>query len=656
MQDPNILAINTIKCIGVQMVNDANSGHPGIILGAAPFLFVLFKNHLNFNPQDPQWINRDRFILSAGHGSALLYTILHLSGYRITLEDLKNFRKIGYVTTGHPEYNITYGIEATTGPLGSGIAMSVGVALAELKARIHFNQPNHHLINHYTFVLCSDGDLQEGIAQESISLAGHWKLNKLIWLYDSNDVQLDSSLNKTQSDDVKKRFQAAHWNYLKVADGNNLQAIDKAIAKAKKSLARPTLIEIKTIIGEGATFANHSKVHGSPLKEDISQVYKFYNYHHAPYVVDKTVNQLFYNIIQRNQQTYLAWHRQLKAYQLTYPILYASLMDYLACCYKINWQIINDLSIEKTMPTRQSVGKILDSITNQTNNFIGGSADLSCSTMIKGSGGDFDATNHPSGNNLMFGVREFAMFSIINGITLHGIFKGYAATFLVFADYAKAALRLGCLMKLAVINIFSHDSILVGEDGPTHQPIEQLASLRGIPNLHVMRPCDWNESVGCLIAFFEQQIFPMSIITSRQSVVNLDSSQTNAVMKGGYIISSENMQQPLDLIFLATGSEVSLALAIKSLLTLNIRVLSMPCLSLFDQQSRDYITNLLPHHIKKVAIELSNDNCWYKYVGCEGLVLGVYEFGLSGSIDQLTNHFKFTAQHLSAKINHWFIK
>jgi len=660
----DILTINSIRMLGVQAVNAAASGHPGIVLGAAPMAYALFKDHLKFNPKNPAWFNRDRFVLSAGHGSALLYSLLHHAGYPYTINDLKQFRQLDSNTPGHPEYHLPYGIEVTTGPLGQGLANAVGMALTESFLSAKYNQPEHQIIDHHTYVLCGDGDLQEGIAQEALSFAGHFKLNKLIVLYDSNDVQLDSNVNLVFSEKIKMRMESLEWNYLLVENGEDFSVISAAIRKAKTS-SKPTLIEIKTIIGYGASKQGTPALHGAPLMADIEHVAKTLNWTYPEFTIPQTVtNHWTIPLISQGQILETKWKQQLASYAQTYPHFYQDIKSALnnhlfhfdGDLTKIDWTTIIDNSPQAT---RNASGKILKILSKHCPTLFGGSADLAGSTKAMVDDKNYDITNR-SGRHIHYGVREFAMAAIVNGMTLHQGVIPFGSTFLVFSDYLKPALRLAALMKIPSLFIFSHDSIAVGEDGPTHQPVEQLTMLRAIPNFNVIRPADTKETIGAYLMALNAKSHPNAIILTRQDLPQLPNSTINAVQKGAYIISKENETQPLALIMIATGSEVSLAIAVQNqLLTkakINARVVSMPSTFIFDLQDHNYQTQILPAKIMKVAIELGAPACWYKYVNGNGLIIGINTFGASGTAQAVLAKYGFEAHQVYDKIKEFYQK
>lgn len=636
----NNLAINTIRFLGVDAINKANSGHPGIVLGAAPMAHELFTNHLVVYPKEDKWINRDRFILSAGHGSMLLYGLLHLSGFNVTIDDIKNFRQPGN-TPGHPEYGHTHGVETTSGPLGQGISNAVGMAIAEAFLREKFNKENFNVIDHYTYVLCGDGDLQEGVAQEAISLAGHLGLNKLIVLFDSNDIQLDGPTKMATSDHHKKRFEAVGWNYVFVSDGNDLTLLNKAIKKAKRA-NKPTIIEIKTEIGYASPFANSAKAHGAPIGLDArKETAQALDYTYEPFEVDQAVYDFYKKkVYNRGKRAYNKWMKLLKAYKEMYPELFNELRDALVGNYEVDLSDLPAYEIGKSIATRNASGETQNVLSKRFTNFIGGSADLTGSTKAKGLDGDFSIENR-LGRNINYGVREHAMGSISNGITLHGGLKSFTGGFFVFSDYMKPPLRMAALMNIPSIFVFSHDSLFVGEDGPTHQPVEQLVMLRSIPNFTTLRPADANETVQAW-QFAINHSGPTAIVTTRQNVVNHSNFNEN-FNKGAYVISEAKGE--LDGILLASGSEVSLAIEAQQKLSednIFVKVVSMPSMELFDAQDANYKQAVL-NSDKILAIEMASPMPWYKYTKH---VYGVETFGLSAPFQIVKEAFKFTTEHI----------
>ncbi|MDU2097370.1 MAG: transketolase, partial [Staphylococcus sp.] len=620
------LAIDTIRALSIDAIEEANSGHPGLPMGAAPMAYTLWTRHLNFNPQSKDYFNRDRFVLSAGHGSALLYSLLHVSG-SLELEELKQFRQWGSKTPGHPEFRHTDGVEVTTGPLGQGFAMSVGMALAEDHLAGKFNKDDFNIVDHYTYVLASDGDLMEGISHEAASFSGHNQLDKLIVLYDSNDISLDGELNKAFSEDVKKRFESYGWNHILVKDGNDLDAIDKAITKAK-SQNGPTMIEVKTIIGYGApNVSGTNGVHGAPLGSDERKL-TFEAYGLDPekrFNVPEEVYEIFQTtMLKRANEHEDAWKALLENYSKQYPELADEFK--LAISGKLPKNYRDELprfDSDHNAATRADSGEVIQALSKSVPSFFGGSADLAGSNKSNVKEATDYVRNTPEGKNIWFGVREFAMGAAVNGMAAHGGLHPYGATFFVFSDYLKPALRLSAIMGLNSTFIFTHDSIAVGEDGPTHEPIEQLAGLRSIPNMNVIRPADGNETRVAWEVALESEQTPTSLVLTRQNLPYLDVDEETVeqgVRKGAYVVF-ETETKP-EYLLLATGSEVSLAIeAAKDLdkQGKGVRVVSMPNWFAFEQQSEEYKESVIPKEItKRVAIEMASPLGWHKYVGIEG--------------------------------------
>ncbi len=650
MNSNDIKCVNTLRVLGAEMIQKANSGHPGIVLGAAPILHTLFTRHLNINCQDTEWFNRDRFVLSAGHGSALLYSLLHLSGFAITMEDLKNFRQKGSITPGHPEYGHTPGVEATTGPLGQGIAMAVGLALAENYLSAKFNKNDFSIIDHYTYALCGDGDLQEGVVMEAMSLAGHLGLKKLIILYDSNDVQLDGEVSLANSEDIQTKVEAMGWQYLRVEDGNNVDDIDKAIGFAKESNLKPTIIEIKTIIGYGAPNSGESSIHGKPMsKEDIAYLRKFLNYTIPEFEISDTVKDFYdKNVIQRGYAANSFWNGQLMQYAKSYPQDYKVLCDFMYNDIHLkNFDGMPSYEVGTKISTRKVMGKLLDWLSGQLPNIIGGSADLSPSTMVKGADGIYGQSN-PLGRNIKFGVREHAMAAITNGITLHGGLRGFCSGFFVFSDYLKPAVRLAAIMKLPSLFFFSHDSVCVGEDGPTHQPIEQLTMFRSTPNTNLFRPADAKEMTSAMLLSFQNNTYPTVIVSSRQDLPVLDYTNFDGVSKGGYIVFEPYGTPSYAII--SCGSELNLCVEVAKRLEKEkcyVRVVSMPSMFLFDQQPKEYKEQVLPKRMRKrLAVEMGSSMPWYKYADT---VLGIDDFGKSMPLKYIADYYGFTIEQIYQK-------
>lgn len=658
-QNADLLAINAIRTLSIDAIEKANSGHPGLPMGAAPMAYTLWTKQLRHNPQNPNWYNRDRFVLSAGHGSMLLYSLLHLGGYGLDMEEIKNFRQWGSKTPGHPEYGHTVGVEATTGPLGQGIAMTVGMAMAEKHLAATYNKPGHEIVDHYTFALCGDGDLMEGVAAEAISLAGHLQLEKLIVLYDSNDISLDGDLAKSFSENIQKRFESYGWNYLHVADGNDIDAINAAIEQAKQSKGKPTLIEVKTVIGYGSpNKSGKSDSHGAPLGADEVVLTKTtYGWEHEPFQIPEEVYTTFKEAAEKQGvQPEADWNAKFESYKAEYPELAEQFIK------AMNNELPADFDAEvpvyeagKSVATRSSSGEVINALAKKVPSFFGGSADLAGSnkTTMKGEG-DFSPET-PEGRNIWFGVREFAMGAALNGMALHGGLNVFGGTFFVFSDYVRPAVRLSALMGLPVTYVFTHDSIAVGEDGPTHEPIEHLASLRAMPNLSVIRPADANESAEAWKLAIQSKNVPTVLVLSRQNLPVLENSAQLAkdgVAKGAYVVSPATKETP-DAILIATGSEVSLAVEAQSKLRaegIDASVVSMPSMDRFEQQSAEYKESVLPKAVtKRLAIEMGSSFGWHKYTGFEGDVLAIDQFGASAPGEVVMEKYGFTVDNVVSK-------
>lgn len=650
------IAVDTIRTLSIDAIQKANSGHPGLPMGAAPMAYVLWSRHLKVNPKNTRWVNRDRFILSAGHGSMLLYSLLHLSGYNVTIEDIQHFRQYESKTPGHPEVNHTEGVEATTGPLGQGIANGVGMAMAEAHLGALYNKENHHIVDHYTYALCGDGDLMEGVSSEAASLAGHLKLGKLITLYDSNDISLDGPTSKAFTENVGKRFEAYGWQHILVEDGNDLYAIAKAIEEAKAEKEKPTLIEVKTIIGFGAPNAGTHKVHGAPLGVDgVAFAKAAYGCADKSFCVPAEVTDRFNEkMIEAGQQAEAEWNTQFNTYKAIYPELATQFEDAMAGNLPAGWQ--NKLpTYEEGSPAKASrvtSSEVIQALGDAIPYFWGGSADLSSSnnTMIK-STSDFEPINY-AGRNIWYGVREFAMAAIMNGIILHGGTKTYAATFFVFSDYLRPAVRMSALSRLPAIYVLTHDSIAVGEDGPTHEPIEQLSSFRSMPNLILIRPADGNEVRAAWEIALKSTNCPTMLVLSRQNLPVLPGTSHQAqssVKKGAYIISPQKGDRP-ECILIATGSEVSLALNAQQKLYekgCDVSVVSMPSTQLFDEQEESYKEIVLPKDVtKRVSIEMGSSYGWERYIGFEGKSVSINSFGASGKGEEIIEKFGFTTNNV----------
>lgn len=650
------LSINTIRTLTIDSVERAQHGHPGMPMGAAPMAYSLWKNVMNINPENPSWFNRDRFVLSAGHGSNLLYNLLHLSGFDVTMEDLKNTRQWGSKTPGHPEFGITPGVEATTGPLGQGIPVSVGMALAERHLAETYNKPGYPIVDHYTYTICGDGDLMEGVSYEAASLAGHLKLGRLIVLYDSNDISLDGELDLTFTEDIKKRFESYDWQYLKVAHGNNVEAITKAIEEAKADAERPTIIEVKTVIGYGSpTLQGTHNAHSDPLgKEEIERTKKFYSWNHEEFYVPDEVYKDFGSIKENGLAREKEWNKLLAEYQQEYPELANELERVAARDLPVNWA--DDLPVYAEgdeLATRVASSETLNALAEKLTELVGGSADLDSSTKTRlKEYVDLNSKDY-SGRNVRFGVREFAMGAISNGLALHHL-RPFVSTFFVFSDYLRPAIRLASLMKLPVTYVFTHDSIAVGQDGPTHQPIEQLASFRAMPGVSVIRPADANETREAWKVAIEETGNPTMLVLGRQglpTLANTDKLAANGVRKGAYTVS-EAAGKAVGII-IAAGSEVSLSIQAQSSLAeegIFVNVVSMPSWDLFEKQSTEYKESVLPANLpKRLTIEMGAKMGWREYAGSEGAVMSIDTFGASAPGNEVIERYGFTVGNVVKK-------
>lgn len=642
------LCVSAIRSTAIDMIAKANSGHPGMALGSAPILYVLYKNHIIADPFDPNWINRDRFVLSAGHASSLLYVMLHLGQYPVKLDDLKQFRQLNSLTPGHPEYIHTPGVDATSGPLGQGIAQAVGIAMAETNLQAKYNSD---YINHYTYCLCGDGCLEEGLSHEAISYAGLNKLNKLILFYDSNKVTLDGPLSNSENGDVKKRFEAAHWNVLEVKDGNNLSEIDQAIELAKKEQEKPTIIIVSTVIGYGSANQGTNKVHGSPIKgDDILNTKKFYGYDYPEFTIPQEVYDLFKaTFVKRGIESHTSWILETKKFlneKGNEGVEFLFKND--VSKYIENADFV-DFKADTNEATRKSSEHALNYYDSLLPNLIGGSADVAGSVLTTIPAQTTYSPENRKGRSVNFGIREFEMASIANGMLLHGGLRPYVGCFLVFADYMKSAIRMAALSKLPVMYLFSHDSISVGEDGPTHQPIEQLAMLRSLPNVNVIRPCDARETYAAYKNALLSTVTPTAIITTRHNLPFNANSSYEGVEKGGYIISKE--EKNADFVIIATGSEVSLAMDAQKILkdkNIDVRVVSMPSFFNFEAQSENYKENVLGiDYNKRIFVEMASSFGLHKYAKH---VMSIDEFGRSAPFNDVKNFFGFTAEELANRV------
>lgn len=650
------LGVNTIRTLSIEAVQKANSGHPGLPMGAAPMAYALWTKHLKVNPTTSRnWVDRDRFVLSAGHGSAMLYSLLHLSGYNVTIDDLKNFRQWDSKTPGHPEVHHTDGVEATTGPLGQGIAMAVGMAMAEAHLAATYNRDSFPIMNHYTYAICGDGDLMEGVSQEASSMAGHMKLGKLIVLYDSNDISLDGPTSKAFTENVGARYEAYGWQHILVKDGNDLDEIEAAIEAAKAETDKPTLIEVKTVIGYGAPKEGTSSVHGAPIGEEgITAAKAVYGWEYPDFTVPEEVAARFKEtMIDEGQKAEAAWNEMFKNYEHAHPELAKQFKEAFANQLPEGWeQELPKYELGTSAASRVTSKETIQAISKVVPSFWGGSADLSASnnTMVAAEK-DFEPGQY-EGRNIWFGVREFAMAAAMNGIQLHGGSHIYGGTFFVFTDYLRPAIRLAALQKVPVTYVLTHDSVAVGEDGPTHEPIEQLASVRCIPNVHVIRPADGNETVAAWKIAMTSTETPTILVLSRQNLPVLEGTLEHAsdsVQKGAYVLSPQKGEQPAG-ILIATGSEVNLAVEAQAKLAeegIDVSVVSMPSFDLFEKQSAEYKESVLPKAVtKRVAIEAAASFGWERYVGTEGKTITIDHFGASAPGGLVLEKFGFTPENV----------
>lgn len=655
------LSINTIRTLAIDAVQKANSGHPGMPLGMAPIAYALYYKSMKHNPANSSWINRDRFILSAGHGSMLLYSILHLSGYKVSLDDLKNFRQWNSKTPGHPEFGHTDGVETTTGPLGQGFANAIGMAIARDYIAALFNKDDLKIIDHGIWGICSDGDLMEGISHEAASLAGHLKLGKLVFFYDDNKITIDGSTDITYSDDVSKRFEAYGWQVLTILDANDSEQVDRVIKMCRSNWDRPTLVITKTHIGYGSpNKQDKSSSHGAPLGEEEVKLTKrnLGMPEDKTFYVPEEVYSHFKGITECGQEAEDMWIKTLEEYKIKYPkdyVLFKSVMN-----YEFDQQWLNHLprfeDVTEKIATRVASGKVLNAAAIDIPTLIGGSADLNESNMthIKSST-SFSALDR-KGKNLHFGIREHAMGSILNGMAIYGGIIPFGATFLIFSDYMRPAIRLAALMKQKVIYVFTHDSIGLGEDGPTHQPIEQLAALRAIPNLIVIRPADANETVEAWKYAINHKGGPVALILTRQKLSILDQNKygsAKGLQYGAYIV--KDSKQTPDLLLIATGSEVSLSLKAAEKLETegkNVRVISFPSWEIFEQQSEEYKEKIFPAELKtRVSVEMGVAMGWSKYIGSQGKSISIEKFGASAPDTILFEKYGFTVEDVISKCN-----
>ena len=652
------LGVNTLRTLSIDAIQRANSGHPGLPMGAAPMAYVLWTRHLKINPKTHMnWVNRDRFVLSAGHGSALLYSLTYLAGYDVSMDDLKNFREWKSNTPGHPEYGCTDGVEATTGLLGQGVSMTVGMAMAEAHLGKKFNREGYPVMDHYTYALIGDGDLMEGVASEAASLAGHLKLGKLIALYDSNGISLDGKTSASFTENVGARFEAYGWQYILVEDGFNLEEIDKAIVQAKAEGDKPTIIEIKTTIGYGSENQGTHKVHGSPLGEEgVVHAKEVYDWNYPPFTVPEEVSQRFKECLQdKGVEAENKWNKMFEAYKKEYSDFAQKFSD--GFSNKIPntlGDILPQYGEDDSIATRAASQKAINALAKEVSSLWGGAADLASSnkTVIAGEG-DFQPESY-EGRNIWFGVREFGMACAMNGIMLHGGTRVFGSTFFVFSDCLKAAIRLSAIQKLPVIYVLTHDSVAVGKDGPTHEPIEQLASLRTIPNVQVFRPADGNETSAAWKVALETLDKPTILVLSRQNLDTLPVSKEkvfDGVEKGGYVV--QGAENEADGILIATGSEVGLALKVREELQekgKDVSVVSLPSWERFEAQSEEYKDTVIPKKIKKrVTIEAGSTYGWAKYAGDHGVMIGIDEFGMSAPSDIVLRELGMSVENIVSR-------
>lgn len=642
--------VDTLRVISAEAIQKAKSGHPGICMGAAPIGFELFADFLNFSYNNPKWDNRDRFVLSAGHGSMLLYSLLHLFGYDVTKEDLMNFRQLGSRTPGHPEYGKTDGVETSTGPLGQGIGNAVGFALAEAHLAAIFNRPAYNVVDHYTYALCGEGCLEEGIGYEACSFAGTQKLGKLILLYDKNNITIEGDINTNFNEDMVARFNAQGWQVIRVPDATDLVVLKLAIEKAKSDLTRPSLIICNTHIGHGSPLADTAKCHGAPLgEENLAEVKRNFGWAEEPFETPADVKKYCADLAEKKLEAERSWNELFAAYEKAYPELAETYKKYMAG-YELDYtELLNRFDFSSPEATRASSGKILNELAKSVPNLLSGSADLAPSTLTEIKCSDYFAPDNRTGRNIRFGIREHAMAAICNGIQLHGGLKILCSTFFAFSDYMKGGIRLSALLNVPVIYVMTHDSIGVGEDGPTHQPMEQLISLRAIPDIKVFRPCDGKETVAAYIFAFTQQS-PTVLVLSRQNLNQNKGSGINA-LTGGYII--DDCEGTPDVILIGTGSEIDLCTGAKEILSgegIKTRVVSMPCIEEFERQTPQYQEFVLPKSCKaRVCVEAGSHYAWYKYCRDYGEIIAMKSFGLSAPANVVFKHFGFTKENVVEK-------
>jgi len=643
-------SVDTIRILSAEAIQRAKSGHPGICMGAAPIGYELFADFLNFSYKNPKWDNRDRFILSAGHGSMLLYSLLHLFGFNVTREDLMNFRQLGSITPGHPEYGRTDGVETSTGPLGQGIGNAVGFAVAEAHLAAIFNRPDYPIVDHYTYVLCGDGCLEEGMSYEACSFAGNQKLGKLILLYDKNNITIEGNISTSFSEDPATRFAAQGWQVIRVNDANNLSSLKAAITRAKEELNRPSIIICRSVIGFGSPIADSADVHGAPMGEDnLQKTKEYFGWTEDELCVPGDVKEHCMQIAEAKLVKEYEWNTLFYKYEREYPELAEKYKRFMNGTEPDFGNMPELFNFDKAEATRVSGGKILNKISELMPNLMSGSADLAPSTKTELKGKGYFSPDNREGRNIHFGIREHAMAAICNGIQLHGGLRIVCSTFFSFSDYMKGGIRMSAIMNIPVIYVMTHDSIGVGEDGPTHQPVEQLIALRSIPNIKVFRPCDGKETAAAYISAFTQDS-PTVIVLSRQNLPQNEGSDIKA-LTGGYIL--DDCAGKPDVILIGTGSEIELCTGAKAILEsegVAVRVVSMPCMEEFEKQTDEYKENVLPSSVKaRVCVEAASHFAWYKYSGDLGEVLAMKTFGVSAPASQVFEYFGFTKETVAEK-------
>ena len=646
-------SVDTIRIISTEAIQKANSGHPGICIGAAPIGYELFSDFLRFSYKNPRWDNRDRFVLSAGHGSMLLYSLLHLFGYDVTMDDIKNFRQLGSRTPGHPEYGKTDGVETSTGPLGQGLANAVGMAVAEAHLAARFNKPGYPVVDHFTYCLCGDGCLEEGIGYEACSFAGAQKLGKLILLYDRNNMTIEGKIDCTFNEDIPTRFAAQGWQVIRVSDANNLYALRSAIKRAQNDLSRPSVIICNTIIGYGSPLADSPDVHGAPMgEENVRKTKEFFGWNEEPFTVPADVKEHCKKIADYKLKYEREWNEMFERYEKAYPVFAALYKQFMSGSAQDLRNIEGLFEFEKPEATRASGGTVLARISPVLPNIMSGSADLAPSTKTEIKGAGYFSPDNRLGRNIHYGIREHAMAAICNGIQLHGGLHALCSTFFSFADYMKAGIRMSALMNIPVIYVMTHDSIGVGEDGPTHQPMEQLISLRSIPGIKVFRPCDGRETAAAYVSAFSGSA-PTAIILTRQNLPQYPGTGLGA-LKGGYVLS--DCEGKPDVILIGTGSEIELCMGAKDILASKgrkVRVVSMPCMEEFERQSAEYKESVLPRSVRaRVCVEAASHFAWYQYSGDCGEVVCMKTFGTSGPAKQLFEYFGFTKENVAESAEH----